>query len=76
MIPVTIFSGRDVAVLGLGLSGIASARALEAGGANVFAWDDKEKGRTEALGAGLVLTDLSSSIGRASQLSCLRLVFR
>jgi UDP-N-acetylmuramoylalanine--D-glutamate ligase len=60
MIPVTIFSGRDVAVLGLGLSGIASARALEAGGANVFAWDDKEKGRTEALGAGLVLTDLSS----------------
>ena len=60
MIPVTIFSGGDVAVLGLGLSGIASARALEAGGANVFAWDDKEKGRTEALGAGLVLTDLSS----------------
>jgi UDP-N-acetylmuramoylalanine--D-glutamate ligase len=60
MIPVTIFSGRDVAVLGLGLSGIASARSLEAGGANVFAWDDKEKGRAEALGAGLVLTDLST----------------
>jgi UDP-N-acetylmuramoylalanine--D-glutamate ligase len=60
MIPVTIFSGRDVAVLGLGLSGIASVRALEAGSANVFAWDDKEKGRTEALGAGLVLNDLSS----------------
>jgi UDP-N-acetylmuramoylalanine--D-glutamate ligase len=60
MIPVTIFSGRDVAVLGLGLSGIASVRALEAGGANVFAWDDKEKGRAEALAAGLVLTDLAS----------------
>ena len=60
MIPVTIFSGRDVAVLGLGLSGIASARALEAGGANVFAWDDKEKGRSEALAARLVLTDLAT----------------
>ena len=45
MIPVTIFAGRDVAVQGLGLSGIASARALEAGGAKVFAWDDNEKGR-------------------------------
>jgi len=61
MIPVMIFSGRDVAVLGLGLSGIAAARALEAGGANVFAWDDKEKGRAEALAAGLVLTDLSTA---------------
>jgi UDP-N-acetylmuramoylalanine--D-glutamate ligase len=60
MIPVTIFSGRDVAVLGLGLSGIASARALEAGGANVFAWDDKQKGRSEALAARLVLTDLAT----------------
>jgi UDP-N-acetylmuramoylalanine--D-glutamate ligase len=60
MIPVTIFSGRDVAVLGLGLSGIASARGLEAGGANVFAWDDKEKGRSEALSAGLILTDLAT----------------
>src|SRR5262249_48913142 len=60
MIPVTIFSGRDVAVMGLGLSGIAAARALEAGGANVLAWDDKEKGRAEALAARLVLTDLAT----------------
>ncbi len=58
MIPVSIFAGRDVAVQGLGLSGIASARALLAGGARVFAWDDKEKGRAEAEGAGLALTDL------------------
>ena len=60
MIPVTIFAGRDVAVQGLGLSGIASVRALEAGGAKVFAWDDNEKGRSEALAAGLVLTDLAT----------------
>ena len=60
MIPVTTFAGRDVAVLGLGLSGLATARALGAGGANVFAWDDKEKAREEAAAAGLVLTDLAT----------------
>jgi UDP-N-acetylmuramoylalanine--D-glutamate ligase len=61
MIPVSIFAGRDVAVQGLGLSGIASARALSAGGARVFAWDDKEKGRAEAEAAGLALTDLGDA---------------
>jgi UDP-N-acetylmuramoylalanine--D-glutamate ligase len=61
MIPVSIFAGRDVAVLGLGLSGLAAARALEAGGANVFAWDDKEKARAEALAAGFALADLAAA---------------
>ena len=60
MIPVMTFAGRDIAVLGLGLSGLAASRALEAGGANVFAWDDKEKARGEAAEAGLALTDLAS----------------
>ena len=60
MIPVTTFAGRDVAVLGLGLSGLATARALEAGGANMFAWDDKEKAREEAAAAGFALTDLAT----------------
>ena len=59
MIPVTTFAGRDVAVLGLGMSGLATARALEAGGANVFAWDDKDKAREEAAAAGFALTDLA-----------------
>jgi UDP-N-acetylmuramoylalanine--D-glutamate ligase len=61
MIPVNIFAGRDVAVQGLGLSGIASARALAAGGARVFAWDDKEKSRAEAEAAGLALADLGDA---------------
>jgi UDP-N-acetylmuramoylalanine--D-glutamate ligase len=61
MIPVSIFAGRDVAVQGLGLSGIASARALLAGGARVFAWDDKERSRAEAEAAGSVLTDLGNA---------------
>jgi len=48
MIPVTIFAGRDVAVVGLGLSGLASARALKAGGANPLVWDDKPAAREQA----------------------------
>ena len=40
MIPVTTFAGRKVAVFGLGGSGLASCRALAAGGAQVIACDD------------------------------------
>ena len=51
MTPVTTFRGKTVAVFGLGASGIATAEALIAGGANVVAWDDTassvEKARTK-----------------------------
>ena len=51
MAPVTTFRGKKVAVFGLGASGIATAEALIAGGANVVAWDDTassvEKARTK-----------------------------
>ena len=40
MIPVTSFAGKTVAVFGLGGSGLASAQALVAGGADVIAFDD------------------------------------
>ncbi len=40
MIPVTTFAGKKVAVFGLGGSGLASASALLAGGADVVAFDD------------------------------------
>jgi UDP-N-acetylmuramoylalanine--D-glutamate ligase len=49
MIPVTIFAGREVAVLGLGVSGLAVARSLRAGGAEPVLWDDKEAARKEAV---------------------------
>ncbi len=58
MIPVTIFAGRDVAVFGLGLSGIAAAHALTAGGARVLAWDDTEAARDRAAAQGVSLCDL------------------
>jgi len=61
MIPVSIFAGRDVAVLGLGLSGLAAARALKAGGANVVVWDDQAKAQAAAADEGFALSELASA---------------
>jgi UDP-N-acetylmuramoylalanine--D-glutamate ligase len=61
MIPVTIFAGRDVAVFGLGLSGVAAVQALSAGGARVLAWDDNEAARDLAAAQGLSLHDLAGA---------------
>ncbi len=61
MIPVRIFAGRDVAVLGLGLSGLASARALQAGGANPVVWDDKQAARDEAEAQGFTVRNLAEA---------------
>ena len=61
MIPVTIFAGCDVAVVGAGLSGLATARALECGGARVVVWDDKLKARDEAEAAGFAVHDLPAA---------------
>jgi UDP-N-acetylmuramoylalanine--D-glutamate ligase len=58
MIPVTSFAGRTVAVFGLGGSGLASCRALVAGGADVVAWDDNAGRVAEAAAAGFVTADL------------------
>jgi len=61
MIPVTIFADCDVAVVGAGLSGLATARALAAGGARVVVWDDKLKARDEAGAAGFAMRDLPAA---------------
>jgi UDP-N-acetylmuramoylalanine--D-glutamate ligase len=58
MIPVRTFNGQKVAVFGLGGSGLATAEALVAGGADVVAYDDGEAGRTKAMAAGLAVRDL------------------
>ena len=47
MTPVETFKGKRVALFGLGGSGLATARALIAGGAQVAAWDDGEAGRAQ-----------------------------
>jgi UDP-N-acetylmuramoylalanine--D-glutamate ligase len=61
MIPVTIFAGRNVAVFGLGLSGVAAAHALAAGGARVLAWDDTQAARDKAAAQGVALHDLAGA---------------
>jgi UDP-N-acetylmuramoylalanine--D-glutamate ligase len=60
MFPVTTFNGQKVAVFGLARTGIAAALALQAGGAEVLAWDDGATGREAAIKAGITLTDLST----------------
>ncbi len=59
MIPVRGYEGRNVAVLGLGRSGLATARALEAGGAQALCWDDSPEARDRAEAEGLTLHDLT-----------------
>ncbi|MFT3723540.1 MAG: UDP-N-acetylmuramoyl-L-alanine--D-glutamate ligase [Hyphomonadaceae bacterium] len=59
MIPVRAFEGKDVAVFGLGRSGIATCKALMAGGARVCAWDDNEAARKAAEAADVPLVDLN-----------------
>lgn len=58
MIPATAFGGRRVALFGLGGSGLATARALQAGGAEVTAWDDNPASVEKAAGEGIGTGDL------------------
>jgi UDP-N-acetylmuramoylalanine--D-glutamate ligase len=58
MIPVTTFAGKKVAVFGLGGSGLASASALLAGGADVIAFDDNAESTAKANAAGIPTGDL------------------
>lgn len=58
MTPVSVFSGKQVAVFGLGSSGIATCAALKAGGAKVIAFDDSEGGRETAKKKGFDVHDL------------------
>lgn len=48
MIPVHSRANVDVGVFGLARSGLSSVRALRAGGAGVFAWDDSAAARKSA----------------------------
>ncbi|MES2915253.1 MAG: UDP-N-acetylmuramoyl-L-alanine--D-glutamate ligase [Pseudomonadota bacterium] len=63
MIPVKGYKGQRVAVLGLGRSGLATAEALRAGGAEPVLWDDSPEARARAEAAGHELTDLTRHAG-------------
>jgi UDP-N-acetylmuramoylalanine--D-glutamate ligase len=58
MIPVTTFAGKKLALFGLGASGLASASALLAGGADVIGWDDNPDTVARATSAGIPTADL------------------
>ncbi|MDO5896274.1 UDP-N-acetylmuramoyl-L-alanine--D-glutamate ligase [Agrobacterium sp. Azo12] len=58
MIPVTVFKGRKVALFGLGGSGLATAKALVAGGADVVAYDDNPDSTAKAAAEGITVADL------------------
>ena len=61
MIPVRGFEGKTVAVFGLARTGLAAARALVAGGAEVALWDEKPASRAAAEAQGFALTDLAAA---------------
>lgn len=58
MTPATTFAGRRVALFGLGGSGLATALALQAGGAEVVAWDDSPASLDKARAQGIGTADL------------------
>ncbi len=57
MIIVECFAGQTVVVLGMGRTGKAAARAIQAGGGRVHVWDDNSALRTEARNLDLQVTD-------------------
>ena len=61
MNPVRAFSGRKIALFGLGGSGLATARALVAGGAEVAAWDDNAGAREQAFASGLAIVNVNDA---------------
>ncbi|MEZ5870668.1 MAG: UDP-N-acetylmuramoyl-L-alanine--D-glutamate ligase [Nitratireductor sp.] len=60
MIPVTCFKGQRVALFGLGGSGLATAHALVAGGADLIAFDDNPESVARAAEAGIPTGDFRS----------------
>ena len=58
MIPARAFEARRVALFGLGGSGLATAKALAEGGAEVLAWDDNPESVARAAAAGIATGDL------------------
>ena len=61
MIRVSTFTGKRVALFGLGASGRITALALQDGGAEVAAWDDNASACAAARDEGVSVVDLSAA---------------
>ncbi|MEE2968957.1 MAG: UDP-N-acetylmuramoyl-L-alanine--D-glutamate ligase [Pseudomonadota bacterium] len=57
MIETSVRRDKNIAIFGLGVSGIATANALARGGVQVSAWDDDAAARETAGAQGVVLAD-------------------
>jgi UDP-N-acetylmuramoylalanine--D-glutamate ligase len=60
MIEVASLAGQSVAVMGLGKSGMATAKSLLRSRAEIWAWDDNPARRAAAASAGVPLVDLAT----------------
>ncbi len=63
MIPVRGVSGQQVAILGLGRSGLTAARAIRAGGGEPVCWDDNPAARASAENEGFACRNLTRAGG-------------
>ena len=63
MIPVRGVSGQQVAILGLGRSGLTAARAIRAGGGEPVCWDDNPAARASAENEGFACRKLTRAGG-------------
>lgn len=61
MIPTLTLKNKVVALFGLGGSGIATAKAMIAGGAQVVAWDDNPDSVARAVAEGITVQDLRAA---------------
>lgn len=58
MIPITVLADKTIALFGLGGSGIATAKAVIAGGGKVIGWDDNAASVAKAEQEGIKTQDL------------------
>jgi len=61
MIRIPGHEHKRIAVMGLGVAGLPTARALMASGAEVLAWDDTVDSRNKAAAAGIPIVDLAAA---------------
>ena len=61
MIAATTFAGKNVAVFGLGLTGLATIASLQAAQAHVLGFDDNAASREAAHGSGINIVDLKQA---------------
>ncbi len=57
MVPVTSFESKNIALFGLGGSGLVTAHALQAGGAHIVAFDDNRESVAKANSLGIETAD-------------------